>query len=280
MIFSIETFSKKYDHLICIDSDGTAIDAMNAKHMKCHGPSFIEEWGLNDHAVEIQAIWNKINLFDSTRGVNRFIALYIMLNQLNGNLLHVEPNELKALSTWIQKGDLSNESLESEILNNPKTLLKKALRWSLSVNEKITALTPEDKPLFNGVIESLQYASGKADIAVISSSNMSAILEEWTTHGIIEYINVMTSQEVGTKSMCIAKMLEKGYCAENVMMIGDAYPDVEASKENGIWYYPILTNQEKESWEAFRNTYFDVFLSGNYGQYQQMMFNKLEKNYA
>ncbi len=280
MISSIETFSKRHNWLICVDSDGTVIDAMNVKHIKCHGASLIEEWALTEHAAEVQTIWNKINLFDRTRGVNRFIALFSMLNHMKENLLPVNPDDLKALSDWINKGDLSNKSLKDETKQNPSPLLQKALRWSLSLNEKIALLTPEDKPPFEGALEGLQYAFGKVDIAVISSSNMSAILEEWTAHGLTKYIDVMTSQEVGTKEMCIARMLDKGYQADHVLMIGDAYPDVDASRENGIWYYPILTNREKESWEAFQRTYFDIFLSGSYGQYQQTLLNELENNFA
>ena len=41
---------KKHDILICVDSDGCAMDTMNIKHMKCFGPCLVEEWGLG--AVE------------------------------------------------------------------------------------------------------------------------------------------------------------------------------------------------------------------------------------
>jgi len=83
----INEFHKRHDCLICIDSDGTAIDAMNAKHKMCHGPSLIREWGLEDHAATVQTIWNEINLFSASRGVNRFIALVQMLERIDGRYL-------------------------------------------------------------------------------------------------------------------------------------------------------------------------------------------------
>ena len=37
---------KARDYLLCVDSDGCAIDGMTIKHKKCFGPAFIEEFGL------------------------------------------------------------------------------------------------------------------------------------------------------------------------------------------------------------------------------------------
>ena len=31
-------FEKKRDYLICVDSDGCAMDTMNCKHIHCFGP--------------------------------------------------------------------------------------------------------------------------------------------------------------------------------------------------------------------------------------------------
>lgn len=279
MIQTLETFQKQHDMLLCMDSDGTVIDAMNAKHNRCHGEAFIEEWNLQDHAHEIQTIWNEINLYEKSRGVNRFIALEEMLRRLEGRYLHTDGNEYGRLQSWINKGDLSNNCLQTEIQSNPGPLLEKAMRWSLSLNKKIAGLTPEDKPPYPGVREALDYALGKLDIAVISSSNMSAILEEWQAHDLLSYPSVITSQEIGTKEACIAALLQKGYAPDHVLMIGDAYPDVEAALANSVWYYPICTRREGESWIEFRETYLDIFLSGNYRAFSIALMEKFENNF-
>ena len=31
-------FTRKHDYLICVDSDGCAMDTMDSKHMLCFGP--------------------------------------------------------------------------------------------------------------------------------------------------------------------------------------------------------------------------------------------------
>jgi phosphoglycolate phosphatase-like HAD superfamily hydrolase len=275
----INNFNKKHDFLICIDSDGTAIDAMNAKHNLCHGPSFIEEWNLEEKKEEIQNMWNQINLYNETRGVNRFIALVDILEQLNGN--EVKVSGLDVLKNWVNNTlDLSNSGLKKEIERTDEPLLKKALVWSYKINERIAKLSYQDKPPFEGIKEFLDFALGKADIAVISSSNMSAIQEEWTEHGLIQYLDVMTSQEIGTKGECLAQMLKKGYKPEQVLMIGDAYPDLDAANENKTFFYPILTNHEKHSWNELQNKYFQRLLTGNFNEVQQEVLDKFKYNFG
>ena len=65
---------KKY--LICIDSDGCAMDTMNSKHIKCFGPYMVKEWGLETWETSVLNRWNEVNLYTMTRGINRFQGLY------------------------------------------------------------------------------------------------------------------------------------------------------------------------------------------------------------
>ena len=45
---NLEQFTRKKDFLICVDSDGCAMDTMDIKHFRCFGPCLVEEWNLND----------------------------------------------------------------------------------------------------------------------------------------------------------------------------------------------------------------------------------------
>ena len=279
MDYSLDSFERKHEKVICIDSDGTMIDAMNVKHNRCHGDSFIEIFGLEDKADEIHKVWNDINLYEKSRGVNRFIAIVEMLKRCDGVYLDVDQDDLKVLSDWVEEGNLSNSALEKELETNDSPLLHKAYDWSLALNKRIASLTPVDKPPFDNGREALEYAKGKADIAIISSSNMSAIVEEWKAHDLLDYVDTITSQEIGTKNECIATMLTKGYQKEDVLMIGDAYPDVDAAEENGVWYYPILTRHEAESWQEFIDQYFDLFLEGRYDECQEELMQRFEDNF-
>lgn len=272
----LKQYQKKRDYLICVDSDGTVIDAMGAKHNHCHGPALIEIWDLQKYAHEVQELWNVINLYSSTRGVNRFIALIIFLEKAQGKYLNVQ--DLKALKKWVLKNNLSNDSLVEELKANCDPLLKKALDWSNNLNERILILKNEDKPTYEGARAFFEHIKDKADLALISSSNMSALVEEWSGHDLIEYLDVLTSQEVGTKGDCILELIKKGYDPKKILMVGDANPDLNAAKENGTYFYPILTKNELKSWNQLRTVYFDKFLNDDYAQYQNMIIEEFENN--
>lgn len=274
----IKFFNKKHDYLICIDSDGTAIDAMNAKHKLCFGPAFIETWHLEDKATYVQDLWNQFNLYNETRGLNRFIGLVDILDKLNGKELNI--TDLDVLKSWVKNtNDLSNKGLIAEIEKTNHPLLKQALTWSYHTNDKIAKLSHQDKPVFEGVKSFLEFALGKVDIALISSANMSGIYEEWTNHHLIQYLDVMTAQEIGTKGECISQMIQKGYDPKHVLMIGDAYPDVDAAKQNNVYFYPIITNHETNSWQQLKSHVFEQFLKGNYDDVQAKVLDQFKQSF-
>mgnify|MGYP000566821135 CR=1 FL=1 len=66
---------KEHDYLICIGSDGCAMDTMNSKHFYCFGPEWVKQYGLEDIKEEALKYWNQINLYSKTRGINRFKGL-------------------------------------------------------------------------------------------------------------------------------------------------------------------------------------------------------------
>ena len=41
-----QEWKKRNEFLLCVDSDGCAIDTMEIKHRKCFGPCLVEEWDL------------------------------------------------------------------------------------------------------------------------------------------------------------------------------------------------------------------------------------------
>ena len=43
-------FQREKDFLVCIDSDGCAMDTMNLKHYRAFGPELVNIFNLRDHA--------------------------------------------------------------------------------------------------------------------------------------------------------------------------------------------------------------------------------------
>ncbi len=78
-----DSFVRKHDYLICVDSDGCVMDTMNCKHFQCFGPRMVDEWNLNAWREPILQRWNEINLFSMTRGINRFKGLALALTEID-----------------------------------------------------------------------------------------------------------------------------------------------------------------------------------------------------
>jgi len=269
MSTNLDNFQKKKDWLICIDSDGCAMDTMDIKHIRCFGPCMVDEWGLSEWKVPILDRWNAINLYTMTRGINRFKGLAKMLREINDSYCNIE--DIEVLEKWVEEsGELSNPALQRAIDEQDSICLKKALSWSKKVNESINELPFEDKKPFEGVKEALEYAHKYADIAIVSSANRQAVEEEWELYHLLEHVDILLAQDAGSKAFCIQELLKKGYDKSKVMMTGDAPGDYDAAKKNGVFYYPILVRHEKDSWNEFTEKAVQKLLDGSYeGAYQQ-----------
>ena len=133
MPVAYETFKRKHDFLVCVDSDGCAMDTMDIKHIRCFGPCMVAEWGLSEWEEPILARWNEINLYSMTRGINRFKGLSMALTEIDKQYTTVEG--LADLQAWVVSGAApSNDALQKAIDDTDSSILKKALSWSKAVN--------------------------------------------------------------------------------------------------------------------------------------------------
>ena len=269
-------FKKKRDFIVCIDSDGCAMDTMNIKHIRCFGPCMVKEWELDEWKDDILLRWNEINLYTMTRGINRFKGLAQALSEIDEKYKKIDG--LNALMTWAQDApELSNAALEKMLSVDP--IYIKALNWSKRVNEEIEKLPKDEIKPFEGVKEAFEKIHESCDIAVVSSANPEAVRSEWERFGLLEMADIVCTQDMGSKAYCIGEILKKGYAHDKVLMCGDAVGDMKAAEENSVLYYPILVKHENESWLTLRTKALDAFLSGKYaGNLQQMMIEEFMKN--
>ncbi len=239
-------YEKRKPFLLCVDSDGCAMDTMNIKHFRCFGPCFADEWGIEGGRARERALrrWNEINLYERTRGINRFKALALILTEL-----YPDNDDIAAFLKWANEAkELSERALEREIAGGASAVFEKALNWSRAVNKCIGELSEDEKQAFSGVKEAFEAAKAQFDIAVVSSANFDAVAEEWERSHLLEDVDVLTTQRDGSKAHCISELLKKGYAKERVLMVGDAPGDLAAAEENGVSFYPVLVRLEKESW--------------------------------
>ncbi len=284
----LEEFKRSSDYLICIDSDGCAMDTMDIKHYRCFGPCMVAEWNLAQRQDALLARWNDINLYTRTRGINRYKALGIILQEIDRGYRPIPG--LYALENWIATtGELSNKSLKdaiaaAEAANNSAEsvsteAMKKALNWSIHVNEDIAALSADEKKAFPGVKEALASLKGRADLVVVSSANLQAVMDEWKKEGILKYMNLVLTQNDGSKAFCIQELLKKGYDENHVLMVGDAPGDYDAAAKNNVCFFPILVRKEEQSWIKLREKAAARFFSGSYqGEYEKAQIESFWDN--
>ena len=262
-----ETFERKHDWLVCVDSDGCAMDTMDCKHFHCFGPCMVTEWQLEPWSEALLARWNDINLYSMTRGVNRFKGLAMALTEADAQYTPIDG--VAALNEWVTASPaLSNDALAAAVAAGGHPVLAKALAWSRAVNAAIVRLPEELKVPFAGAKEGLAAAKSFADVAIVSSANRDAVVEEWEKFGLLEHTDITLAQDCGSKAHCIEKMLEFGYAPDHVLMVGDAPGDCDAAEKNGVWYYPILVRREGESWEELRTKTLEIFKNGGYAAIQ------------
>ena len=258
------------------------MDTMDIKHFRCFGPCMVDEWELGEWRDEILSRWNDINLYTMTRGVNRFRGLAMMLKEVDEKYRRIDGVE--ELVRWAESSrELSNTALEGAIAASPECpALKKALSWSIATNKAISALPEDEIKPFPLAREALAAAHEVADVAIVSSANIGAVLDEWERHGLLQHTDVVMAQNSGSKKACIASLLAYGYERENVLMCGDAPGDLDAAEKNGVGYYPILVCREEESWREFMDVALARLTSGEYvGAYadakKQEFLNNLNK---
>ena len=265
-----DTFERKHDYLVCVDSDGCVMDTMNCKHFHCFGPCMVTEWGLEEWKEEILDRWNVINLFSMTRGINRFKGLAMALGEINEKYKPI--TGIGALQHWADTAPaLSNDGVAKAAAEasdaDAKLVFEKALSWSKAVNAAIVDLDESLKVPYNGAKEGLAAAHTFADVAMVSSANRDAVEEEWGKFGLLQHTDIVLAQDVGSKAACIKEMLKFGYDVDKVVMVGDAPGDCDAAEKNGVHYYPILVNHEKESWDEAIAVGFGKLQEGCYAEY-------------
>ena len=271
---ALDDYKRNHSFAVCVDSDGCAMDTMNIKHIRCFGPCMVAEWGLEAWRDEILKRWNEINLYSGTRGINRFKGLAMALGEINTRYTPIDGVE--ELQAWTDTAaELSNDAVGKEAARHP--IFGKALAWSQAVNRSIEALPREEVKPFAGVKEALAAAHERADVIVVSSANPEAVRDEWQRFGLLEHVDLLCTQEMGSKAYCISRLKEKGYGA--ILMCGDAPGDEAAAVQNGVLYFPILVNHEAESWKQFTEEALSRFLEGSYaGAYQEEQRRRFRDN--
>ncbi|NLE96381.1 MAG: HAD family hydrolase [Propionibacterium sp.] len=275
-------FQAEKDFFIGIDSDGCAMDAMNIKHQECFTPSYIKYFNLQGASSLVRETALFVNLYSTTRGLNRWRALarvFELLKQRPEVLERgVKIPEGKELQKFLDSGyPLSDQGVAAFAAEHPSEEIQQCIEWGNGVNELIAWMVHGAAP-FPGAREAIQAMQEKVDTIVVSATPVDALEREWNEHDLAKYMKVIAGQEMGSKAEHV-RWGAKGKYADNdkIMLIGDAPGDRDASFQEGVLFFPIKPGYERESWAQFKDEALGKFLDGTYrGAYQDRLVAEFE----
>ncbi|MFW5870630.1 MAG: HAD family hydrolase, partial [Candidatus Sumerlaeota bacterium] len=252
---NVSSAKNRKSFLIGVDSDGCVFDTMEIKQKGCFTRNTVKYFGLQSLFRSVSETSEFVNLYSRHRGKNRFLALLKVFEELEKHpqveKRGVELPDLQSLREWTEsESQLGNATLSEKVLDSNDAVLANVLDWSLAINRDIADLVRGVGP-FPGVEPALRAASEQADLVVVSQTPREALEREWREHEMDGLVRNIYGQEDGTKDQHLLEARDCHYPAGHVLMLGDALGDLEAAKEAGALFFPIVPGEEESSWEKF-----------------------------
>ncbi len=264
---------KDTQFIIGIDSDGTMYDSMTIKHTDSFIPAMISVFGMDEYRLVATEIEENVNLYSKTRGVNRFLGLYMTFEKLvDIGYFHYD---IKPLYDFINSGaPLSNDELDKYIQTHSSEILEKTLEWSIASDKLFSKNSSVLEPFKNGR-DFLESEYKKAHIAVVSSASFDGIIDDWGRSDILKYTDTIMGRENGSKSEQLLMISQNQKKKENILMIGDAISDLKSAQDVGALFFPIIAGDEENSWKYLKEDAIERFYNNSYkGDYQDKLIDE------
>ncbi|MHC4789267.1 MAG: HAD family hydrolase [Planctomycetota bacterium] len=274
----IRNWQRAHDFAVCIDTDGCVLDNMWAKQVIVFHPHFMHMNGLRDVEMFFRIHAEHHNLWATTRGCDRYLAVCHTLRSLLEDpqaqdalpRQHVQ-NLLASVQGYVdfvegsggQRAFGIRSLFEYHERNGLDFNVTRLLAWSEAVNRSFRFVTL-GMPPFEGVGGALECLAQRADLLVVSATPYGDLAQWWTRAEVSQYVQAIAGKEMGKKADHIRLLKEAGgYKDGQVMMIGDGGGDLKAARANGALFYPTPAGRELEAWRDAREA-FDAFFNDQY----------------
>ena len=272
-----------HEFFIGIDSDGCVFDSMEVKQKEFFIPNALKYFDLFAISKILRETWEFVNLYSIYRGGNRFTSIIKVFELLSQRKEITDIGQslpdLTSLNDWLKiETKLGNANLHKYFESNYDPDLEKVVRWTEAVNKDITEWL-HNIPPFPHARSAIEKMSLFADIIIVSQTPLEALDREWGEHDLKKYVRVVAGQEHGTKTEHIALAAKAKYPDNKILMIGDAKGDLDAAKNNGVLFYPIIPGKEDKAWERFLNEGLEKFTKGKFaGSYEDSLLKEFSKS--
>jgi phosphoglycolate phosphatase-like HAD superfamily hydrolase len=260
----------RFSSFVGIDSDGCIFPTMEIKQKQCFHSLIISFWKLEPVEKALREAAEFVNLHSLHRGQNRFPCLLTTFELLRDHpdvrQAGFQPPSTRALREFCESGlPLGNPALEKRAQETGDPELQRLLLWSLAVNESVANTIKNIKP-FRWVLDALRNIRAHSDVICVSQTPTEALVREWAEHDLLQYVEVIAGQELGTKAEHLTLATSNRYKPDRVLMIGDAPGDLKAARAVGAHFFPINPGHEESSWERFCRESYGRFLDGQYDE--------------
>ena len=255
------------DTLVALDSDGTVLDTMGPKQHRFLQPMLADALGMGPLREAYFACADFVNLRSAARGITRFNAILLALTLFNRHpdvrAAGFPPFDLADLRAFVASGlPQSDAALGGWLRDHPSPFLETLRAWGRAVNAAILASGLRFDP-FPGVPEALAALHARSAVAVVSQSPAAVLRQDWDAHGLLRFVDDLAGQERGVKAVQLRSAAE-GFAPGRVLMVGDAYGDLQAAQALGCPFFPILPGREADSWRELAEEAYPAFLEGRY----------------
>lgn len=280
---ALRNLQPRSDFFIGIDSDGCVFDSMEVKQKEFFIPYALRYFNLFPVSKLVRETWEFVNLYSSFRGGNRFPAMIKVFELLSERKEIIESGiklpDMTSLKEWINiETKLGNATLRAYCEKKTDPSLELVLKWSETVNMEIGEWL-RDIPPFPYAKKAMEKISGFADITVVSQTPYEALEREWLENDLKKYVRMIAAQEHGTKAEHLALAAKGKYPDDRILLLGDAFGDLNAAKNNGVLFYPIIPGMENKSWEIFLNEGLEKFQKGKFaGAYEDSLAAEFRKS--
>lgn len=240
-------WEKTSDYCLAVDWDGTCKDTMVPKWTQGFNLALTEIWpALKPHQDVVDDVCYKVNMLEDTAGVQRFVALMIMMRRWAGMGLPVPGLAafFRAVEAAEERGDqhgvATYQSLQAEFGYDDSPL-----RWSERSDELIEEAV-KDADVFPNCREVLENAAHGMDLVVVSASKTEAVRNDLLRENMTHLFKALCAQDFLPK-----KGILEGLAAryDRILFIGDTKHDIEAAETAGVPIFLVRTGDEAASWQ-------------------------------
>jgi len=265
---------RKRDVAIALDFDGVCKLYTSFKHQIMFAGLFLNAREFQRVPFEdLRDAYTYIN-FRSPEyaGKERFLCVHALSERLaaQGHDCALPGLAEAARTIQVQGGKLNAESLQPF---TSKDDVKRLLKWSREVNERVSQLT--EIGLTPGLRESiLDSFLEKADFYVVSTAT-EASLEESLRRDNVTFIKRYIGQETASKAEALLAMCHAGY--DRMALFGDSLCDRDeaalaaqrAPEGAHVLFGPVIPGREKSSFESGRRM-LDALCAGDWAPAEEI----------